>query len=124
MRRVSKKRAQLNKVAKEWRCQFQLELGVCEWCRKRRPIIHEIARGTANRRKAFITRFATLGLCDPGCHQEVGSWHPAKQLALLKLRRPEDYSLTAYHQLISRHWPYEEEVQAFYDQLKSGSCTS
>jgi hypothetical protein len=118
MRRVSKKRAQLNKVAKAVRSQFQLDLGVCEWCRKRWPIIHEIARGTANRRKAFITRFATLGLCDPGCHQEVGSWPPAKQLALLKLRRPADYDLAAYHQLISRHWPYEEDVLAFYEELK------
>jgi hypothetical protein len=124
MRRVSKKRAKLNKVAKAWREAFQEELRVCEWCLKRRPIIHEIARGTANRRKAFITRFATLGLCDPGCHQEVGLWPPAKQLALLRLRRPADFCLPSYWALTARRWPYEEEVQAFYDQLKSGSCMS
>jgi hypothetical protein len=36
----------------------------------------------------------------------------------LKLRRPEDFDLALFHQLISRHWPYEEDVLAFYEELK------
>ena len=121
MRRVSKKRAKLNKVAKEWREEFAMELKVCEWCRKRKPIIHEIARGSGHRLKAMVTRYATLALCDPGCHQEVGLWPRSKQLALLMLRRPSDFDLEAYYRLVARRWPYEEDILACYEELKNDS---
>lgn len=119
MRRVSQKRKKLNDQAREWRAAFVEELKVCEWCRKRKPIVHEIARGSGHRLKAMVTRYATLALCDPGCHQEVGLWSRAAQLALLKLRRPKDYDIAKFWELTARRWPYEEDVQACYERLKS-----
>lgn len=118
MRRVSKKRMALNAAAKEWRDDFKAELKRCEWCQRRVLAIHEIARGAADRKKAMTTRYATLGLCDPGCHQIVGAWPRAKQLALLLWRRPSDFSLERFWALTARRSPDISEVLAYLDQLK------
>lgn len=118
MRRMSKKRrARLKEVA-QFRQDFRAELGKCEWCQKKKPILHEIARGTADRKKALDARYAILGLCDPGCHQIVGEWPRAKQLALLLLRRPKDFDLPAFHAMCDRNWPQIEDVLSWAEQLQ------
>lgn len=118
MRRVSLKRRKLLSEALPWREAYKLEIGKCECCGKRRGlIVHEIARGTADRKKAMATRFATLVLCDPGCHQTVGSWSRAKQLCLLYVRRPYDFDLPKYHALIARVHPELGEVLDWIDTL-------
>lgn len=109
MRRVSKKRQILISKVKPFRDQFRMELGRCEYCGSRRLVLHEIARG-CDRARALDKRYAILGLCDPGCHQLVGGWPRAKQLALLYIRRPYDWDLPAYHALIARKSPDLSEV--------------
>lgn len=117
MRRFSLKRQKLNRQVEKFRAAFRAELKVCEWCQKKKPVLHEIARGTADRKKAMDKRYAILGLCDPGCHQGVGLWPRAKQLALLALRRPHDFDLEAYWQLIRRRTPDQEEVDRYLQEL-------
>ena len=116
MRRVSLKRQRLLRKVGPIRAAFADELKTCEWCRKRRPIIHEIARGST-RVQALTARFATLGLCHPQCHDLVGSWCRAKQLALLLIWRPMDFDLEAYWNLIRRRTPDIEEVLEWRDKL-------
>ncbi len=110
MRRFSLKRQKRNREVKQFRDDFRKEIKLCEHCQKR-PVqaIHEIARGS-HRQKALDKRYAILRLCDPGCHQEVGGWPICKQLALLALRRPNDYDLDAYWQLTSRRFPEFKDV--------------
>ena len=116
MRRVSKKRRALLSKINPWREQFKLELGRCEYCGKRRLVLHEIARG-CDRSRALDKRYALLGLCDPGCHQRVGDWPRAKQLALLYMRRPYDFDLPSYHALIARKTPDLSEVLDWVEVL-------
>lgn len=79
--------------------------------------VHEIARGT-HRQKAVDKRYATLVVCGV-CHERLGSkadWPEARQLAVVKFRRPKDYSLVAYNELVNPRAPQritEEEVNRY-----------
>lgn len=103
------------------RLAFAKRVGWCEGCcrpRRRwdRCAVHEVARGP-DRSKAQDKAYATLLLCDPGCHQTVGEWPRAKQIALLKLRRPKDYDLDAYNALVGRQIG-EDEVDYWWSKWR------
>jgi len=113
MRHVSKKTAARIAECKELRKQMVREIGRCELCwhdpKKVRPgnvawalHVHEIARG-ATRQAALDKRYATLVLCYH-CHMNRihgnERWPETRQLAVLKTRRPKDYDLAAYNELV------------------------
>ena len=57
-------------------------------------------------------------VCDPGCHERIGNgWPKAKQLALLRLRRPADFDLETYN-----HWAVarvtEDDVAEWTEKVK------
>lgn len=107
------KRATLDDAARPWREAQVRIVGACERCGSCVGLcVHEIARGIADRKKAQDKGYATLVLCDPGCHQIVGEWTRAAQLALLYLRRPGEYDLEAYYRIVARRWPSQEDVDA------------
>lgn len=70
--------------------------------RKRGLACHEIARGPL-RQLALDKPYAILVVCPP-CHELVGdkaAWPEARQLAVLQRRRPMDYNLVAYCELVN-----------------------
>lgn len=103
--------------ATPWREELIREIGRCENCGRYAASIapHEISRGNA-RAASLMNRATILVLCNaprgarPSCHDEVGGWPRARQLALLKRVRPNDYSLAEYHKVIRRKTPDEDEV--------------
>lgn len=106
LRTFSPKRIERLDEARGFRAAFAKRVRWCEGCCRPRKhwarcAVHEIARGP-DRHKAQDKTYAILLLCDPGCHQSVGEWPRAKQLALLKLRRPREYDLAAYNALVGR----------------------
>ena len=104
MKRISNKRRRLISSVAPFREAFRLEIGQCELCGKRRHLdIHEISRGP-NRSKSLDKRYAIMCLCRE-CHDEMGNWSRAKQLCLLYVARPYDFSLDKYHILIARCHP-------------------
>jgi hypothetical protein len=119
MRRVSKKRRKLLAEVGPIREQLRLELGArgCERCGKTQGVLHEISRGP-DRSRSLTIRGCLLFLCDPGCHQTVGAWPRAKQLALVLLRRPAHFDLPNYWAIIHRRTPDLEEVLAWVPILK------
>lgn len=115
LRPISKKRAKRLAEVREFREAFRRRVHVCEGCCVKYwhcCAVHEIARG-CDRQKALDKPYAILLLCDPGCHQTVGSWPRAKQLALLKLRRPADFDLAGYNALVGRQVS-AEEVESYW----------
>lgn len=113
MRRVSKKRARLNRSVKQWRLNLCIELGRCEVCQ--RPYhpsfleVHELCIG-ACRPLALTSRFATL-VVKRDCHDYLESLTIPHQLAYLFLSRPKDCDLESYYTLTKRRWPDLEEIQ-------------
>lgn len=97
MKRVSNKRKRLLAEAQAGRDAIRQRIRGCERCGKRKFALHEIPRAGV---RSYVAGnpACVLGLCDPGCHQEVGDgWPKAKQLALLLLRRPDDFDLSEYN---------------------------
>lgn len=110
MRRRSKKTAKRVAECKQFRDQLIASVGHCEICHYipgkhwRWPSglsCHEIARGTL-RLKSLDKRFATLILCS-ACHEDVDdtkAWPQARQLAVLRKSRPQDFDLEAFSRLV------------------------
>ena len=112
MRRVSKKRAARNAEAKPILDALIARVGRCEVCpRDHRQVrsgwirwrldVHHIARGS-HREKALDKPFAVLVVCWV-CHERIHfgtGWPQARQLAILKRKRPKDYDLDAFNRLI------------------------
>ncbi len=101
LKAASVKRAAINRAAKKIRANFVELVGVCDLCQEPKTLIaHEVARG--NRVKQFTEPACQLALCD-GCHTAVHEfpklWNKVRQMALLKLRRPEALNLERYNQL-------------------------
>ena len=93
---------------------LRAEVSGCEICgnAKRKLDIHEICRGPT-RQRALDKRYAILAVCRP-CHDKLGSaaeWPEARQLALLKTRRPSDFDLGAYLELTSPRAPRRIEIE-------------
>lgn len=124
LRRQSKKHRRRAAEAKPWREQLKARVGKCEMCGC--PWdgleVHEIANGR-NRQKALDKPFAVLVLCNYcNVHEatDKAKWPDAKQLALLKRSRPEDYDLAAYNLLFARgpDRVTAEEVEAAVMELE------
>lgn len=116
LRRKSKKRAATDRAAAKFREQIIAEVGRCEWCGRYFSLCcHEISRGSS-RLKSLEMRSCILVLCNaphgmrPSCHGQIQAWDRAKQLALLYLRRPGDYNLQAYWEVIGRRKPEQCDV--------------
>jgi hypothetical protein len=112
VRRRSKKCAQRAREAKPIRDGLRASVGRCELCGKRRVglDVHEIARGT-HRQKALDKPFALLVVCRV-CHEKLDdtkAWPEARQLAVLKRRRPGDFNLAAYLSMTSPQAPLRIE---------------
>ncbi len=112
MRRVSKARQELRKVADPWREELKAAVGRCEYCLLKAAgsslDCDEIARGSC-RKIALMAPYAILVL-HRHCHHHVQSWSRAKRLAILMLARPEDYCLESFWKLTRRNWPDQCDV--------------
>ena len=102
MRRVSKRRAKLNRVAGPWRDQYLAEHWACQYlgCVRLADEIHEIARGTG-RLGSLMEPAALLTLCREH-HEIVQLWSPVQQLCLKKIVAPEEYCLETVNRLRGR----------------------
>ena len=119
MKRISDKRRKRLEETRAWRQDKREEIGLCEWCREFPPVLHEIPRAGV-RSHVLDKACCILGLCDPGCHQIVGEWPKPKQLALLWIRRPEDYDLAEYNRwAVSRVW--QDDVDKWIDTIMEKS---
>lgn len=103
LRRVSTKRAKINRKAAIVRAEFCRMIERCELCDT--PDLnlcaHEIPRSA--RVTAFTEPAAMLALCH-GCHAVVHAepklWPKVRQAALLYLRRPGDWDLQRLNELL------------------------
>jgi len=132
MRRRSRKTQEREDAARPFRKSMVEVAGKCELCgtsphRRIYPIeelnrlcCHEIANGP-NRLKALDQAYALLVLCW-NCNGNVvtdkSEWPEARQLALLKSKRPDDFCLVSYNRLVNpnaprRIEPYEVEDYTF-----------
>lgn len=120
--------------ARDVRRDLVLEVGRCEICGHDptnhkagnvawRLDCHEIANGP-NRQKCLDKRFGLLVLCWL-CNSEEATdkmkWPEARQLALLRINRPDDYDLTAYNKLVNPRAPNaitQGEVDAALEAMK------
>jgi hypothetical protein len=87
--------------AASWRYNRVLTIGMCELCESTdlsTLALHEIVRGGL-RQHVYTNPALTLCLCNGGkdCHSVVSRWSRAKQLCLLRWRRPDDFSLAAHN---------------------------
>lgn len=117
--RTSKKSRAQKQAIQDWRDEFVRVVGMCELCNRNYSLFcHEISRGV-NRQASLTVPACILVLCNAphgireSCHGEVGRWSPAKQLALLYLRRPGDYDLARYHEITKRNWPDQADVDGW-----------
>lgn len=104
LRRVSKKRAALNREAKPLRDDFRQMFTMCQCCCKRvASDVHEICRGS-HREAALKERAAWLCLCRV-CHDELddySQWPITRQLALKLVGDPEFFDLATVNTLRGR----------------------
>jgi hypothetical protein len=131
LKRISAKTQKRAQECREFRKMLVERVGKCEICghserrpRKDKPLecsqlcVHEIACG-ALRQKALDQPYALLVLCWWCNGNEVidkGKWSQARQLAVLKSSRPEDYDLVKFNFLVNPRAPSrieEREVKAW-----------
>lgn len=132
MRRVSPKRAKLNRKANKWRLAKRKKHGCCMNCghsptnpRLWMPMdcseicVHEISNGGL-RGKSLMADYATLVLCWH-CNQyefsDKSLWPVERQLAMLLVRAPEEYDLEAFVFLVkgdrAPNWITQPEVDVY-----------
>lgn len=119
MRYRSRKTQERENQARPFRKQMVAAVGKCEICatspqKPKHPIeelnrlcCHEIANGP-DRLKALDKPYAILVLCWSCNGNKVTDksvWPEARQLALLKARRPKDFDLVAYNFLVNPRAP-------------------
>lgn len=123
MKRESSKHRQRRLEAAQWRAEFLKMVGRCDVCGRRQACdVDEIARGP-DRQKALDKEFAVLAVCRL-CHGLCQDWSRARRLALLYLRRSDCYDLDAYHKIVARCFPGQEEVDAEIEKLLTdGVCS-
>jgi len=119
VRRISKKREQLNAALRKWRKQFREQVGRCEMCLKKAQWfhldVHELVPGYC-RAQALDKPYACLCL-HRRCHMVMEMLTIPQQMAYLLKNAPERFDLDAYHKLIQRRWPYIEEIQSFKEKI-------
>lgn len=122
MRPRTPKRAAQDRQANQWRQQRCYEIGACELCGTRDLTIlslHEVVRGGV-RRFVYTNPALTICLCngERDCHTFVSRWSAAKQIALLRIRRPNDFSFTEFNRWSTRKLDLAD-VEAAADELLS-----
>jgi len=117
---MSRKQRTLKRKHSPARTAYKREFSICQCCgRKRSTDVHEIARGSAHREKAFTKPFTWLALCRD-CHDLMGDysiWPIAKQLALKSLVDPERFDLEAFNELRG-DVTCAEDVFSYIEQLE------
>jgi len=123
--------------ARPFRQQLVADVGLCENCgcspSNRRGkmsqmtelAVHEIASGS-HRQKALDKAYAVLVLCwecNSGPFQNRAEWPEARQLALLAMRRPQDFDLTAYLELTSPRAMRRIEIHEVMEWLEGEYLT-
>lgn len=121
IRPVSKKRRKRNAEVREFRAGLKEEIRRCEICTQVKPLdCHEITRGSYARQRALDQRACILVLCRD-CHNVLTDfpklWPVAKQAALLKLRRPNDWCLITMNGLLTRKID-DEDVAMFEESIR------
>lgn len=122
MRHVSKKRARLMRSVTKLRQMIVERRGPrCQVCGKiRRVACHEITRGP-DRQKALAAPWAILvvcGECNTGPLDDNVLWPKERQLALLRLQFPQDYSLDLFNRITAPRRYYQDDVDSFLPQLQ------
>ena len=100
----------------EW-CQLPRE-GTCEWCGYTCAVEeHHIAQG-CDRGQALDNPACIIWLCRP-CHTTIQGIRDTRLigLAILKCRRPFDYSLAEFYRVTRRRWPDERDVNLWVSRL-------
>ena len=136
MRERSEKRRKRENAARPARQALIALVGECEMCGARpvqgstwagrRLCVHEIVGGP-HRQALLDRRHSTLvlcWLCNGGPAEDKSLWPEARQLALLKRSRPEDYDLAAHNACINPRAPRrvtEEEVRIYLEQFDGDS---
>ena len=103
MRRASKKRAKIDRLAKKVRDEYDEMFPWCQLCGAVATDTHEIARGPS-RVKAQSERCCLLHLCR-SCHEEMGDyskWPVERQLILKELADPDGYDLGRFNKIRGR----------------------
>lgn len=106
MRRLSKKRARLDRQLRQQRSDFVAEYPQCMCgCGERATACHEMACGWSNRPQAIQHRFCWLSLSDY-CNQyeftNYAKWPLERQLALKWIHDREHLDLVAFNRLRGR----------------------
>ena len=117
MKRYTEKTQAKNDANEQVRTRLRSEIACCDWCEKPGFALHEIVRNHLRPHVAGLPALI-LALCDPGCHQEVGAWKPAKQLALLRIQRPHYFDLATFNRWSTARVT-EEDVDGYVDGLIS-----
>jgi hypothetical protein len=106
LKNASTKRRKRNAEVRDFRQAFVTELSRCEYCGLPKSpnelAPHEIASGTADRKKALDKRFAILAVCQLKCHDRVQNERKLTQLARLWISRPNDLDVAAFNALRGR----------------------
>lgn len=102
MRRVSKKRAKLNRQVKPLRDQYRWEFPKCQvpWCKAAATELHEISRGAA-RGASLGERASWLHLCSFD-HKQMDITPIACQLAIKAIADPDGYDRETVNALRGR----------------------
>lgn len=120
MRRVSKKRARLNRKVQPIRDAYRWEFPQCQvpWCKADATELHEISRG-AGRGASLGIRAALLHLCRFD-HGQMDVLPVAGQLALKAIGDPDGYCRVTVNRLRNRADDSitAEEVAWWIDKLK------
>lgn len=116
MRKRSLKRAKIDRAADKWRKVQIAKVGRCEWCglpqKPKDLTIHEICGG-CDRWRAQDKGFASLVVCRRAgsCHQAVQLMPKPRQLAILHIRRTEDFDLVAYNEIPNRQVCWKDVME-------------
>lgn len=124
MRHLSQRRQAQLPTEQQFREELFARAGfVCEFCGDEPASEqHEIGRG-ASRLKARTALFASLALgvnCHRVLHRMASDDAVALGLAIIRVRRPEDYSLSDFHRLTARRWPDQRQVDEWAKRLSVG----
>jgi hypothetical protein len=123
VRPKTKKRAAIDRKAKPVRDALVERVGVCEYCGQpaysNNPLVAHEVTGGGIRAKSQAQPCGQLVLHYWNCHPKIHTFSKAKQLAILKHRRQEDFDIEAYYLLIDRRFPDEEDIETELNQLIS-----